>query len=186
VAGCGGSDSSAPAAAPTSSSAGDSGLPAAAVATTLTIGSVAGVVQPHNRAVFHQYRKRLLTNVGKAVDQWLDGAFVGVGYPRRTFPSAFRSFTSSAARDAGRQRRLMTNWDLRTKIDGVVVKRRTVSVDVLAPRGRPAGATARVHLAFATTGHVQQKVTVTGRLFLIPDGNGSWRVFGYDVAKGAK
>jgi hypothetical protein len=28
-------------------------------------------------------------------------------------------------------------------------------------------------------------VSVHGRLFLTPDGKGSWRIFGYDVSQGA-
>jgi hypothetical protein len=185
AAGCGGGDSSSPAAPSTSSAASEPGS-TAAVASTVKIGTVAGVIRKHNRKVFETHRKQVLSRVGKAVDQWLDGAFVGVDYPRQDFPSAFASFTADAKRDARRQQRLMTNWEWRHKIDGVVVKRRTVDVDVLAPHGRPAGATARVHLAFTTTGDVHRRVTVTGRLFLTPAAHGSWRVFGFDVAKGAK
>jgi hypothetical protein len=29
-------------------------------------------------------------------------------------------------------------------------------------------------------------VAVHGRLFLSPDGRGSWRIFGYDVSEGGK
>jgi hypothetical protein len=80
----------------------------------------------------------------------------------------------------------MTNWDLRKQIDGVSVKQRKVTIDVLAPRGRPAGATARVELLFKTTGDTTQRVAVHGRLFLSPAAHGKWRIFGYDVSKGAK
>jgi hypothetical protein len=119
------------------------------------------------------------------VDTWIDAAYVGVDYPRDSFDSAFDSFTEQAKRDANAQKKLMTNWDLRQKIDGVDVKRRTMSVDVMAPRGRPAGATARVALVFTTTGETQERVTVRGRLFLVP-GHGAWRIFGFDIARGSK
>jgi hypothetical protein len=184
VAGCGGSDSSSPAAAPTTPAT-VAGSPTA-VGSKVTMGDVAGIVQHHNQKVFHQYRQRLLTKVGNAANGWLDGAFVGVSYPRQSFPSAFTSFTSGARQSAQKQKRLMTNWEWRKKIDGVVVKHQDVSVDVLAPHGHPAGATARVHLTFKTTGHVEKTVTVTGRLFLTRNDHGDWQVFGFDVAKGAK
>jgi hypothetical protein len=80
----------------------------------------------------------------------------------------------------------MTNWSLRHRISGVQVAKRTITVDVLAPHGRPAGATARVVLVFTTTGHTSQRVVVRGRLFLSPDPHGTWRVFGYDVTKGGR
>jgi hypothetical protein len=182
LAGCGGGSSS--------PSAGHSGTPDAGgaqpVASTVDLGSVAGNVQPANRKVFKKHRKQVLDEVGKAVDSWIDGGFVGVSYPRDDFGSAFDSFTKPAAADAQRQRALMTNWDLRSKIDGVAVKKREVTVDVLAPHGRPAGATARVTLVFTTTGDVERRVAVHGRLFLTPDDHGTWQVFGYDVAKGGR
>jgi hypothetical protein len=156
------------------------------VASTVVLGQVAGNVLPPNKKVFRQHRKRMLARVGHAVDTWIDGGFVGVDYPRDDFASAFQAFTKPAGQDARHQQRLMTNWALRKKIDGVAVKKRTVTVDVLAPRGRPAGATARVALVFTTTGDVHQRVSVHGRLFLTPDDHGSWQIFGYDVAKGGR
>ena len=53
---------------------------------------------------------------------------------------------------------------------------------MLAVKGRPSGATARFVLRFATSGDVQRKVEVRGRLFLTP-GTDGWRIFGYDVTK---
>lgn len=181
VAGCSGSDSSSPSAGPSST---DSGPPA--VATKVTIGTVAGTIRKPFRKNFAQHSPHLRKHVGAAVDSWLDGGFVGVDYPRDSFPTAFASFTSAAKHDARGQQRLMTNWKLRHDIDGVTVKHRTVTLDVLAPRGRPAGVTARVSLVFTTTGDAKKRVSVSGRLFLAPDPHGDWRIFGYDVAKGAK
>jgi hypothetical protein len=180
--GCsGGSDSSSPAAPATAT---PSGSPQ--VATKVTIGTVAGTVRRPFRKTFAQHRSHLSKQVGAAVDSWLDGGFVGVDYPRDGFPAAFSSFSASAKHDARRQQRLMTNWKLRHHIDGVTVKHRSVTLDVLAPRGRPAGVTARVRLVFTTSGHVKKRVSVTGRLFLDQGPKGNWRIFGYDVAKGVK
>lgn len=156
------------------------------MATTVVLGKVAGNVHQPNRRIFAHHRTRLEKRVRHAVDAWYDGAFVGVAYPRAGFPDAFSSFTAAARKDAQHQKRLMTNWKWRRHIDGVTTTKRTVTLDVLAPHGRPAGVTARVHLSFRTSGHVQKKVTVTGRLFLSRDPHGAWRVFGFDVAKGAR
>jgi hypothetical protein len=150
----------------------------------VVLGSVAGAVQQPGHRIFVKHRKTVLSQVGKVVDTWIDGGFVGVSYPASRFPNAFSAFTKPAARDARKQQKLTTNWALRSKIDGVEVKKRRVVVDVLAPRGRPAGATARVTLVFTTTGDTQKRVTVHGRLFLNPGGHGSWRIFGYDVSQG--
>jgi hypothetical protein len=182
VAGCSGSDSSSPAAGPSSSSHES----AAPIATKVTVGSVAGTVHRKNRKTFLRVRKALRHDVGRVVDAWLDGAFVGVDYPRDSFGTAFATFTRAAKRDARRQQRLMTNWPFRHDIDGVETKRRTVTLTVLAPHGHPAGVTARVALAFRTTGDVTKKVTVRGRLFLVRDRRGHWRIFGYDVSKGVR
>ena len=80
----------------------------------------------------------------------------------------------------------MTNWDLRQKIDGVDVKKRTVTVDVMAPRGRPAGrdrpGRPRVHDdgRHAEAGDGPRTAVPQSRA------TGRWRIFGYDVSKGAK
>jgi hypothetical protein len=182
--GCSSSESSSPDAAPTTGGSDAGGVPP--VASTVVLGKVAGTIRKKNRKVFGQHRKRLLRQVGRAVDTWIDGGFVGVDYPRDAFGTAFTAFTTPAKHDARHHRRLTTNWDLRARIDGVEVKKRTVSVDVLAPRGRPAGVTARVHLVFETTGEAEKRVTVRGRLFLGRDAHGSWQIFGYDVSRGAQ
>jgi len=183
--GCGGSDSSSPAApgSPTASVT-DGGSPP--MATHVTIGKVSGTIRKPYRKKFRKHRKALETKVGRAVDGWFDGAFVGLGYPTGSFPQAFDSFTNRAAADARRQKTLMTNWKWRHDIDGVTVTQRKVALDVLAPHGTAAGVTARVRLKFTTTGHKKKRVTVTGRLFLSKNPNGHWRIFGYDVSKGAK
>jgi hypothetical protein len=184
VGGCSDSDSSTPSTAPSQTDSGVGG--ARPVASRVLLGKVAGTIKKKNWKTFmNDHRKTMLTQVGQAVDTWIDGGFVGVDYPRDSFDSAFSAFTQGAKQDAQRQQKLMTNWPLRQDIDGVDVEKRTVTVDVMAPRGRPAGATARVHLVFTTTGDTQERVTVRGRVFLTP-GHGAWRIFGFDVSKGAR
>jgi hypothetical protein len=182
LAGCGGGSSS-PSPGPSGDSGGEGAAPAGS---SVVLGRVAGNLHQPNKRVFAHHRKQVLDDVGKAVDSWVDGGFVGVSYPRDSFGSAFAAFTAPARKDAEHQQRLMTNWDLRKKIDGVRVVKRKVTVDVLAPHGRPAGATARVSLVFTTTGDTTKRVMVHGRLFLSPDDKGTWQIFGYDVAKGGQ
>jgi len=178
------SESSHPQAAPTSTATGGGGE--RPVASTLVLGRVAGNVHRPNKRRFKKHRKAVLKGVGKAVDSWIDGGFVEVSYPHGSFKSAFAAFTKPAERDARRQPNLMTNRGLRKKIDGVEVKKRRVAVDVFAPNGRPAGATARVALVFRTTGHTKKRVALHARLFLTRGGHGHWRIFGYDVARGVR
>jgi hypothetical protein len=181
LAGCGGSDSSTPAAASPSASGANPPM-----ATVVTIGQVAGAVHKPNRQRFKQHASHLRADVGKAVDAWFDGAFVGVDYPTTDFPAAFTSFTAQAKADATRQKALMTTGKLGAHIDGVTTLKRSVALDVLAPRGKAAGVTARFVLRFRTSGDVTRAVTVSGRLFLTQSAGGAWQVFGYDVAKGSK
>jgi hypothetical protein len=149
------------------------------------LGQVAGTARKA------KYRKRFRKSagvfekkVGRAVDGWFDNAFVGVDYPRGGFANAFDTFTGPAAADAHHQKNLMTNYGLRHKISGVTVTQRHVWIDVLAPGGVIAGATARFKLGFTTTGDTKRKVKVSGRLFLSRTSSGKWRVFGFDVTKG--
>jgi hypothetical protein len=182
--GCSSSASSSPAAAPGSSgtATGDASQPASKI----VIGTVAGNVHKPFRQRFAAARPDLEKSVGQAVDAWLDGGFVGVTYPRDSFGSAFTSFTPDARKDAEHDRDLMTLWGYRHRIDGVTTTHRKVVIDVLAPRGKPAGATAHVDLRFTTTGQVTKPIEVSGRLFLTPTAEGSWRIFGYDVSKGVR
>ena len=185
--GCGGGDSSSPQGGPESSpvaSATGGGSPP--MATQVSLGKVSGTVRKHFRKQFAKHRGALETQVRTAVDGWFDGAFVAVHYPANTFPHAFDTFTSRAAADARGQQQLMTNRTWGKDIDGVTVTQRKVTLDVLAPKGRPAGVTARVRLRFVTTGEKKKKVTVTGRLFLARNPQGNWQIFGYDVSKGVK
>ena len=100
-------------------------------------------------------RPGLKAEVGTVVDGWLDAAYLDGDYPRR-------DFSDSSGPDSPREptwRRdgigaLMSNADIGPRIDSVEAKKRTVRVDVLAARRKPAGVTAHVVLRFNTTGKV--------------------------------
>lgn len=147
------------------------------VATRVSVGQVSGRM---SRLV----RQRLERQVVSVVDGWTEAAYLGGDYPRRAFADAWPGFTRGAREQARRDRALMSNQDIGDRIDGVRPRRSVVVVDVLAPGGRPAAVTARMSLRFTTTGDLQRTVRVQGRLFLTRV-DGAWKVFGYDVTKGA-
>lgn len=183
VTGCGGSDSSAPQSqsgpTPSTPARTRDGVVLApdAKPTTFSIGSVAGRLTKHDRSVFRH-------RVGRVVDSWIEGGFIRGDYPRNRFAQAYAGFTHTAAHDAKQQARLMTNAQLGKKISGVVATTRNVVLDVLAPHGTIAAATARVLLKFETSGKVHKKLAVRGRLFLTRNSQGSWKIFGFDISKG--
>ena len=77
----------------------------------------------------------------------------------------------------------MSNQDIGKRIGPVEATRRRLRIDALVVDGRAVSATARVILTFTTTGDVSKEIDVRGRLFLSrADG---WRIFGYDMTKGA-
>lgn len=178
LAGCSEEPADRPSATRTSASASADATEAPAepvVRTKVRVGQVTGKVTKRRS-------KRLVKEIAGVTDKWLDAAYVSGDYPRTNFTNAFPGFTTGATRTARGDRDLMTNADLGKRIAGVKVKRRLVTVDLLAVGGRARAATARVRLAFTTRG-VTRRVRVTGRLFLTQK-NGRWRIFGYDVAKG--
>ena len=144
--------------------------------TTASLGKVTGKLSKDKRS-------RVRQQVARAVDAWLDAAYVGGDYPRNDFAAAWPGFTTGAKVDAKADKALMSNQDIGAQIDAVEATTREVTVDVLAVKGHAAGATARVVLRFQTDGAVQRKVEVRGRLLLTPTPDG-WRIFGYDVTKG--
>jgi hypothetical protein len=178
IGGCGGDDKK-PTAQSTSGSATPSPTPSGPppLATTLKVGQVVGHLGKDRReAVSRQ--------VGSVVDHWIDHAYVGGDYPRKDFSGSFAGFTLGAMHEARHDQALMTNARLGDRITGVQAKRRDVSLDVLAPRGTPAGVTAHVHLAFVTSGKPDQRVWVRGRLLFTHDDKRGWQVFAYDIARG--
>ena len=130
-------------------------------------------------------RKVVRHQVGAVVDRWWDAAYLGGTYPRSSFPSAFPGFTAAAEERARADKALLTNRTGGPRIDSVTAKRRTVVIDILATRKRARSVTAHFVLRFETSGEKTGTTTVRGRLFLTRK-RGAWRVFGYDVAKGAR
>jgi len=148
----------------------------APIDTTATLGKVTGQLPKAKRS---NVRKQ----VAHAVDAWFDAAYVGGDYPRNDFAAAWPGFTTGAEADAHADKALMSNQDIGTEVSSVEATTRKVTVDVLAVKGHPQGATARFVLRFKTDGELRRKVEVRGRLFLTPGPDG-WQIFGYDVTKG--
>lgn len=177
LSGCSGSEeASAPRPEPTTQTS-PSAPPATAPPTRAEVGQVVGRL-PRRK------RRALVAQVTPVVDSWFDQAYVGGTWPRHV-SGAFEGFTQDAARSARRDRRLTTNADLSSRIDAVRTTRRSVRYDVLAVRGRAVGVTARVVLRFRTSGQVERRVAVSGRLVLTRK-DGAWKVFAYDLRKGKR
>ena len=132
-----------------------------------------------------QRRKAVRRQVGVVVDRWWDAAFLGGTYPRSSFPSAFPGFTDGAERRARSDKALLTNRTRGPHLDSVSATRRSVSIDILATGKRARTVTAHFVLKFDSSGDKAGSTTVRGRLFLTHE-RGAWRIFGYDVAKGAR
>ena len=145
------------------------------IETTTTIGKVVGKLPKKDR----QQLKGAITPV---VQRWFNAAYVGGDYPRKNFQDAFPGFTAGARRLALKDRRLMSNRDIGTRIDGVTPKVSRISVDVLAVGKGPVAVTAHFRLAFKTKGDLERKVNVRGRLMMTRSKTG-WRIFAYHVAK---
>lgn len=129
-----------------------------------------------------QRHRQVAQRVASVVDGWWDAAFVGADYPRRRYQGSFPGFTRTAAAQAWQQRDLMTSARIGDRIEALVPLRRRVAVDVLSTRQVPRGATARVRMDFRTTGEVERRVRLQGRLVLSYL-RGGWRVFGFDVTQ---
>lgn len=175
VAGCSDDDGSDPAGEPEAST---SAAPEAApIATTTTIGRLAGGTLPKKR------RTALQQDVTPIVDAWIDGAYVGGAWPRTDVGDAFSGFSAGARKDAERDLDVLSNADVGKRVTAVTATTRRLYLDVLAAGRRAAAVTARVWLRFTTTGEVARSETVKARLFLTR-GKDGWEVFGYDVSAG--
>ncbi len=122
-------------------------------------------------------------DVAGVVDRWLDAAYVAGDYPRSKFGEAYPGFTEDAAKLAAEQPGLMSNTGVADRVDTVTATRRVVRVDVLAPKGDAAGATAHVNLVIELAGKVERTDQIRGRV-LLTRARGGWRVFGFDVERG--
>lgn len=149
-----------------------------AIETRTSLGRVAG-------RLTGQQRRQLPRTITGVVQRWFNAAYVGGDYPRADFSDAYPGFTSGARDEARRDKVLMTNKEIGSRIDDVTPTLSRVWVDVLAVAGRPAGVTARFLLEFRTDGDLTRRVRVQGRLMLTRQAS-RWRIFGYDVAKGGR
>lgn len=174
--GCSGDEPTPKSAAPSSSST--PAPTAKPVATKVRLGVLTGRLPKSDR-------KRLTKQVQPIVDRWIDAAYVGGTYPRRSFKDSWPGFTQDARARAAHDKALTSNAAIGRDIDGVVVRRRAVTFDVLSVKRRPVGVTARVLVVFRTTGKKAQVVRVAGPVYLTRT-NKHWRVFGYDIARDAR
>jgi hypothetical protein len=143
-----------------------------------------GIHRVHGRLPVAR-RKAVRTQVGAVVDRWWEAAYLGGTYPRSSFPSAFPGFTDAAEKRARVDKALLTNQVAGPRIDSVTARKRRVTLDILATDRRARAVTAQFVLTFDTAGSRTGTTAVRGRLFLTRK-RGAWRVFGYDVAKGAR
>lgn len=168
--GCSGGDEE-PAPAPGSASSAED----VRVVTDSGIGKVKGPLSPPRRA-------EVVRDVTAVVDAWSTKAYGG-DYPRTRFDDAFAAFTPYARALARKKTSLLSNASVGGDLEAVTIARRVVRVDVLAPRGKVAGATARIRIVLDLSGPTDRREVVTGRLLLSPTAKG-WRVFGFDVSRG--
>lgn len=170
LAGCsGGDDDPAENAGPAGESASEP------LATDAQLGAVKGALSDTAAA-------DVLAQVTVIVDRWFDAAYAG-DYPRENFDTVFADFTQDAAALAVKQSAILSNAEVGADLDAVEVTQRLVRVDVLAPKGKVAGATVRFRLGIALTGGVERTDLVAGRLLLTPV-DGGWKIFGFDVRRG--
>lgn len=151
----------------------------AAVPADVAVGTVSGRLTSAES-------KKAVTDLGGVVLQWFDAAYLAGDYPRDGGGNAFGTFTTGAADRAKHDGALMSNADVGARIESVAAKERRVRLDLLAVAHKVIGATARVALVFTTEGAFAKTVTVKGQLFLTPGDKGSWRIFGYKMARGEK
>ncbi len=123
-------------------------------------------------------RDRAVAEVADLVDAWLASTYLQADAGRRDASSGLTRRLASAA--ARRDEAILRAPALTDPV--AEVRKRKISVDLLATRGRARAATARVRLVIAPAG-AARTVSVRGRLFLLMK-DGRWRIFGYDLAKG--
>lgn len=130
-------------------------------------------------------RARVEKAIAAIAARFLDAAYLAGDYPRGDFRDAFPGFTAGAAKVARTDRALLTNQPIGKRIDDVTPTRIGVKVDLLAVNQRAVAATAHVDLAFRTDGRAARRVRVIGELRLTKQ-DGRWKIFAYDLSKGAR
>ena len=177
VAGCSG-DKSPPSADPSESLIEPSDAPTLRVEPVTTSGTIVGRLPRKDR-------KRVEQSVSRVAVRWLETAYLSGRYPRRHFRHTYPGFTGGAARAARHDQTLLSNRAIARRVDSVTPTSIRVRVDLLAVDKRASSATAHVELKFRTTGKVRRHYRVGGRLLLTRP-HGHWKIFGYDLSKGAR
>lgn len=148
-------------------------------------------VEPVTRSgnIVGRLPKKDRVRVEKAISdravRFLNAAYLAGDYPRADFRDAFPGFTGGAAKLARKDRALLTNQPIGERIDDVTPTSIAVKVDLLAVNEHAVASTAHVELAFRTAGKVQKRIRVQGRLLLTKK-DGRWKIFAYDLSKGAR
>src|SRR3954453_3685950 len=119
-------------------------------------------------------RHSLQKHVAALVKGYVQAAFVD----DHSGPAAFPGCTPAARQLAAHDARVLTAGPTSTE-----VKRAAAYISVFAAHRRAHGATVRLVLALAA-GDGGRPRPMVGRLLLTPTSSG-WRVFGYDIARGA-
>ncbi|HET7387717.1 MAG TPA: hypothetical protein VFJ19_13750 [Nocardioidaceae bacterium] len=145
---------------------------------TVRVTRVSGKLGP-------KLRRSLEHNVGKTVRSYFNAAFLAGPYPRKDFSSAFSAFTKSAAHEARKDRRLLTNVHLGPTIQSVTPKIEGAYLSVLAPYKVAAGLSAHIHLEFVANrgDKPARRVIVKGRLSLTHGKSGKWQIIAYHVSR---
>lgn len=180
---CGGADEAPPPEAAPSSSGPSLSDPSAAptfeVEPVVRPGQVAGRLPRSDR-------RRVVGAVSGVALRYVEAAFLGGDFPREGgFRAALAGFAPGTARQARRDLGLLTNAAIAPRVDDVTPTALRVDVDLLAARGRASAATARVRLAFRTTGQVEKVVQVRARLMMTKQ-DGRWKIFAYRLSRGAR
>lgn len=119
--------------------------------------------------------------VGDVLSTYVVQAFLG-DFPRQEFVQSFESFTSGAARAAIRDIDRLTAAGTR---DATAVRATDLEarLSFLTQSGTVHGGTATIHFAFEATmaDGTTRPLVLDGR-FLLDAEEGTWSVFGYDVA----
>ena len=179
---CGGDDEPAPTSEPTSGTTPTLGEPSAAptleVEPVVKPGSIVGRLSKKDRG-------RVVEAVSGVAVRYLEAAYLSGDYPRTSFGDAFAVFAPGAARAARADRTLLTNVGVGKRVEEVAPAMLGVTVDLLAVDGGARAATAHVKLVFRTAGGYDKRVQVQGRLRLTKL-DGRWKVFAYEMSKGAR
>ncbi len=176
VTGCSGDEPS-PSSDPSESLAEPSDAPTLEIEPVVASGTTVGRLPRKDRG-------RVERLVSSTAVRFLEGAYLAGDYPRSKFDS-FPGFTQGAAAAARRDRDLLSNRRIGERIDGVTPTSLRVKVDLLAVNERAVAATAHVKLTFRTSGNVTSRVSVQGELRLTKR-DGKWKIFAYDLTKGAR